>query len=83
MLSTILTTMHKKCVMSVQARPSMNKILSTLICTSLYLQAVEVEFEAKSIVNLISNANNSNRFIASIIVYCFKEAKKCENAFAS
>ena len=61
------------------------------------LEAVEIEVDAKSIVDLVANDNSTNHFITSLvddcrtlasqiphkkIVHCFREANKCADALA-
>ena len=61
------------------------------------LEAIEIEVDAKAIVDLIANGNNSNHFISFLIDdcrtlasriphkkigHCFGVANKCANALA-
>ncbi|KAL0000141.1 hypothetical protein SO802_019743 [Lithocarpus litseifolius] len=67
------------------------------LCISMNLEAVEIGVDAKAIVDLIANGNNSDPFISPLIDdcktlpswiphkkigHCFKEANKCADALA-
>jgi hypothetical protein len=68
-----------------------------LLCNQLQLQVVEVELDAKVVVDLLSQNSRSNNYNTSLldacrellgwisltrVKHCFREANKCAHAFA-